>query len=295
MFTSRRRFLTLGAAALATAASRPAAGELAWQAASPHTFRVGVTDWNLRKEADPTSFALAKAIGFDGVQVSLATGRPRTPIGGDVVAAYRAESARHGLPIVSTCLNILHTNYLKSDPLGPKRVAEGIALTRDLGVEVMLLPFFDAGALSTAAEQARVADILRDLAPEAARAGVVLGLENTISAADNVRIMERVGSPAVRVYYDVGNSTAQGFDVVEELRWLGAERICEVHVKDNPHFLGEGRIDLPGVVAVLADIAYARWLVLETSSPTRDVDADMRRNLAFTRDLIAARNGQRPA
>ena len=53
------------------------------------------------------------------------------------------------------------------------------------------------------------------------------------------RIMERAGSPAVKVYYDVGNSSAGGFDVVKEIRWLGAQRICQMHLKDNPHYLGE--------------------------------------------------------
>jgi hypothetical protein len=56
---------------------------------------------------------------------------------------------------------------------------------------------------------------LKELAPAAEKAGVDLGLEDTISAEDNVRIMERAGSPAVRVYYDVGNSTNNGFDVVK--------------------------------------------------------------------------------
>ena len=53
-----------------------------------------------------------------------------------------------------------------------------------------------------------VGDALKELAPEAVKAGVLLGLENTISAEDNVRIMERSGSPAVQAYYDVGNSTS---------------------------------------------------------------------------------------
>ena len=57
--------------------------------------------------------------------------------------------------------------------------------------------------------------------------------------------MERSQSPAVLTYYDVGNSTKQGFDVIEEIRWLGNERICEVHLKDNPHYLGEGRSTSP--------------------------------------------------
>ncbi len=289
MVTTRRSFLALGAAGLV---STRVMGPLCAQgtAPAPAAFKVGVTDWNLRKESNPESFVLAKRIGFDGVQVSLAAGQPRMPVADQVLQQYLAESRRHGLPVVSTCLNILHTNYLKSDPLGPQRVSEGIAMTKALGVEVMLLPFFGDGALTTRAEMDRVGDILRELGPDAQKANVVLGLENTISARDNVRIMERAKSPAVLVYYDVGNSTTNGFDVVEEIRWLGRDRICEVHLKDNPHFMGEGTINFPGVVDALADIRFNRWTVLETSSPTKALEDDLQRNLRFTRDLIAARN-----
>ncbi len=289
MPTSRRSFLAAGAACFASAglASVSRAGTLRQAPA----FRVGVTDWNLRQEANPGSFALAKRLGFDGVQVSLASGRgaDRAPITQEVVQRYLAESRQHGLPATSTCLNILHTNYLKSDPLGPQRVSEGIALTRALGLEVMLLPFFGDGALKTTAEMDRVGDVLRELAPDAQKAGVVLGLEDTISARDNVRIMERAKSSAVLTYYDVGNSTVNGHTVIEELRWLGRDRICEVHLKDNPHFMGQGTIDFPGIIDALADIGFARWAVLETSSPTKALEDDLRKNLAFTRDLIAKR------
>ncbi|WP_396627630.1 sugar phosphate isomerase/epimerase family protein [Luteitalea sp.] len=285
---SRRAFLALGAAGLVSAA-RPLTA--AARVAQLPKFRVGVTDWNLRSEANPASFALAKRLGFDGVQVSLASGRGagRAPITDDLVKQYVAQSREHALPITSTCLNILHTNYLKSDALGPKRVAEGIALTKAIGVEVMLLPFFGDGALKTPDEMDRVGDILRELAPDAQKAGVILGLEDTISARDNVRIMDRAKSPAVLTYYDVGNSTVNGHTVIEELRWLGRDRICEVHLKDNPHFMGEGTIDFPGVIDALADIGFARWAVLETSSPTKMLEDDMRRNLAFTRGLVTAR------
>jgi len=289
MDPTRRSFLALGAGALA-AVGLPRSAP-AGMLAPPPAFKVGVTDWNLRKEADPESFALAKRVGFDGVQVSLATGRgaARAPISGDVVQRYLAESRQQGLPITSTCLNILHTNYLKSDPLGPQRVSEGIALTRALGVEVMLLPFFGDGALKTAAEMDRVGDILRELAPDAKKANVILGLEDTISARDNVRIMDRATSPAVLTYYDVGNSTTNGHSVIEELRWLGRDRICEVHLKDNPHFMGEGTIDFPGIVAALADIGFARWAVLETTARAELLEDDLRRNLTFTRGVMAKR------
>ena len=119
------------------------------------------------------------------------------------------------------------------------------------------------------------------------KAGVILGLEDEISAEDNVRIMERSRSKTVLVYYDVGNSTRMKFDVVKEIRWLGQDRICQMHLKDNPHYMGEGSIPFPEVVRAMRDIGFAGYANLETEThPAATVEADMRRNLAFIRKTM---------
>lgn len=283
MEITRRRFIGTSAAAIAGARlARPA-----W--ASGARFRLGVTDWNLKQEGKLESIALARKIGFDGVQVSIGVGEERLPLSDPALQkAFLEESRRTSLPIASLCLEVLHRNVLKSDPLAPRWVADSIPIAKALGVEVVLLPFFGKGALETTAEMDRVGDLLREVAPAAEKAGVVLGLEDTISARDNVRIMERTRSKAVLTYYDVGNSTKNGFVVVDEIRWLGAPRICEVHLKDNPHYLGKGTIDFPGVVAALNDIGFAKWAVLETVCPTGSVEADMATNLGYVRGLVRA-------
>ncbi len=253
-------------------------------------FRLGVTDWNLRLECDPKAVALAKACGFDGVQISLSNRPSGTDfLGPAVLDEFVAESKKQGLPLASVCLNILHRNYLKNDPVGIQRVADSIGMARRVGVQVVLLPFFGPGALKTPAEMDYVGDLLKELGPQAEKAGVVLGLENTISARDNARIMERSQSAAVKTYYDVGNSIKQGFDIIEEIRWLGNDRICEVHLKDNPHYLGEGPINFPAVIDALGDIGYDKWAELETDCPSKDIQADMIRNLGFVRGLIKSR------
>lgn len=249
--------------------------------------KVGVTDWNLRQTAKIEAVALAKKIGFDGVEISLGRGNDNLPVANpDVQRQYLEESKRHKLPIASTCLDILHRNYLKNDPLGQRWVADSISITKNLGARVILLPFFGNGALRTRAEMAYVADFLREIAPAAEKAGVILGLENTNAAEDNTWMVERARSKAVLVYYDVGNSTRNGYDVVREIRWLGKDRICEFHLKDNPHYLGEGSIDFPAVVRAIADIEFQGWAHLETDSPSRVIEADLGRNLKFIRDLM---------
>jgi sugar phosphate isomerase/epimerase len=271
-------------AALATS------GFPAFAAKSEVKFKVGVTDWNLGQEGKIESIALAEKLGFDGVQVSIGKGIDKLPLSDPALQKkFLDESKRVGLKVESLCLDILHRNYLKSDPLGQRRVADSIPIARAMGVRVVLLPFFGKGALETVAEMDKVGDALKEIAPAAEKAGVILGLEDTISARDNVRIMDRTKSPAVLTYYDVGNSTKGGFDVVEEIRWLSGARICEVHLKDNPHYLGEGTIDFKAVVDALADAGFDRWAQLETDCPI-SVEADMRRNLKFIRGLIAARN-----
>lgn len=209
--------------------------------------RIGVTDWNLGLGASPDAVPLAAKLGFEGVQMSfgrkLVDGKMPTDHP-EVIARYLSLSKQYKIPIDGTCVDKLHDNGLKSDPLGPKWVLDSIRLTMALDAKVLLLPFFGRWALKTREEMDHVGDALRNLGPEATKAGVILGLENTISAEDNVRIMERSRSASVLVYYDVGNSTEAGFDVVKEIRWLGKDRICQFHLKDNPHFLGEGKIKL---------------------------------------------------
>jgi sugar phosphate isomerase/epimerase len=287
---TRRESLRLFGGGLAGAALWPAAGRRARAAGQGAQFKVGVTDWNLGQENKPQAIALAKRLGFDGVQISLGKGQDRLPLADPALQkTYLEESRRVGLPIASVCLEVLHTSVLKSDPLGRRWVADAIPIARALGVKVILLPFFGKGALETQAQMDTVGDVLRELAPLAEKAGVRLGLEDTISARDNVRIMERTRSPAVLTYYDVGNSTKGGFDVVEEIRWLGADRICEVHLKDNPHYLGGGTIDFPAVIDALADIGFSHWAQLETSSPSGSLEQDLAKNLAYIRGLIARR------
>ncbi len=292
MNITRRQFFGLGAVGLGATALSGNALSTVEAAGKNARFKIGVTDWNLRQEAKVEAVTLAKKLGFEGVQISLGVGTDKLPLSDPAVQqAYLAESKRVGLPLASVCLNILHRNILKSDPLGQRWVADSIPITKNLGVKVILLPFFGKGALKTQAEMDYVGDVLREVAPAAEKAKVILGLEDTISARDNVRIMERSKSPAVLTYYDVGNSTQNGFDIIEEIRWLGRERICEVHLKDNPHFLGKGKIDFPAVVNALADIGFREWAQLETDSPTKSVENDMDVNLKFIRGTMSRRNG----
>ena len=251
---------------------------------------IGVTDWNLRLAANPDAIPLAARLGFDGVQISC--GRrlvdDKMPLDNpDVIARCVALARQHKIAIHGTCADRLHENGLKSDPLAVRWVRDSIRLTHAVGTRVLLLPFFGKWALETRQEMEYTGDALRDLAGEAEKANVILGLENTISAEDNVRIMDRARSKNVLVYYDVGNSTSNGFDVLKEIRWLGKDRICQIHLKDNPNYLGEGKIQFVPIMAAIREIGFTGYAVLETDAKSPDaLESDMSRNLGYIRGVL---------
>ena len=99
---TRRNFIDMSIGATAVLATSDLA---AFAAQAGVKFKVGVTDWNLRQEGKIESIAMAKALGFDGVQVSIGKGTDKLPLSDPALQKiYLDESKRVGLPVESLCL-----------------------------------------------------------------------------------------------------------------------------------------------------------------------------------------------
>jgi sugar phosphate isomerase/epimerase len=185
---------------------------------------------------------------------------------------------------------LLNDFPLATDPRGPAWLDQTIEAAADLDAKVILLAFFGKGDLLAEgklkeAESAAVVERVKAAAGKAADLGVVIGLENWLSGAQNVELLERIDHESVQVYYDVGNSTDQGYDVPAEIRALG-DKICQIHFKNGRDYLGEGKVAMTPVAEAMEAIGYSGWVVLETSVPSGDRDADFVRNLKFSQKLL---------
>jgi len=280
--------LALGAGALALAPLLAGATE--------RKFKIGVCEWSLGK-SDPSSFDLAKQIGLEGVQITLGTVANglnlRQP---SVQQAYRDAARRSGVEIASLCLSETSALPLFSEPKAAVWLLDSLEVCRALQQRVLLVAQFGIGELkaSDTAAMGRMLDLLREVAPRAEKAGVVLGLENYLSAEDNLRLIDQVGSPAVQVYYDVGNSAHKGYDVLKEIRLLG-RRICEFHFKDSyekyydgSRILSKARLDFQAIRAAIEDIGYRGWLLIEVDTKPDEAPAVQTGNLAYLRTLFPA-------
>jgi sugar phosphate isomerase/epimerase len=259
-------------------------------AAKPAGLKIGVMDTVFRMAGKPESVALAKKLGLAAMQVTLgrSTDGKTLPLEDPAIqSAWVAASKTHGIPLDSTYIDMLHADCLKDNPNAPMWVRKGIDITKKLGAPVLMLVFFGKCQVLERPELDRTIGLLKDLAPEAERAGITLGFENTSSGADNRYALDQVKSKAFKVWYDVGNSTYNGYDVPAEIRALGRDRICMFHIKDRG-YLGEGKVNVPEVLRAIDDIGFEGYANLETTSPSGDVEADTRRNFEYLKKLMNA-------
>lgn len=253
--------------------------------------RIGSMAGSLPQGTPDEIFAAAKRVGIQGVEFNIG----RDPVDGNLPLfdpakqkEYTDAARKHGLAIAGVVLDVFHRHYLKNDPVAETFIDRGIQTAKNMKASVLLLPFFGKAALTNRDEMGRIADIVKQHAPAAKSAAVLLGLENTISAEDNAWILDRIGSPAVKVYYDIGNSTNNGFDTPKEIRWLGGKRICQIHIKDRGYLGESGKIDIVENLRAIKDSGYKGWINFETSSPSKDREADLKKNFEILRKSMAA-------
>lgn len=254
-------------------------------------FKVGACDWSLGKSADLGAFELAKAIGLQGIQVSLGNVANdlhlRQPA---LQTQYLAASKSSGVKISSLAIGELNNVPYKSDPRTEQWVWDSIDVAQAFGVKVILLAFFSKNDLRN--DPAGIQEVIRRLkkvAPKAEKAGVTLGIESYLTAEEHLHIMREVGSPAIKVFYDFRNAADAGNDVFQELKILGKENICELHMKENRLLLGKGSIDWPRVATALREMGYRgdNWMQIEWAKPDGDdVVAAYRQNLAYLQGLF---------
>lgn len=277
MAITRRNFLA-GSAAAAMAAAMPQV----WAAEAGAKIRIGSCGVGLEQ---------AKLAGLDGVEVRVGDAADVLEIAKPGVRSrYKEQMQKTGLPISSFMMGLLNSYPLASDPRGPAWLEQSIDSAKDLGAKTILVAFFGKGSLGRQG-QIKKADVdvvverIKAAAPRAQDAGVILAIENELTAQQNAEILDRINSPAVRVYYDVGNLTNNGYDVPAEIRFL-KERIAIFHFKDGPNYLGEGKVKFPEIAEAIKAIQYQGWIVLETANPSKDPVADAKRNAAYIRKLF---------
>lgn len=101
----------------------------------------------------------------------------------------------------------------------------------------------------------------------AEQAGVVIGIETSLSAKEEVELLKQIGSPAIKIYFNFSNPLKEGRDLISEIKILGKDRISMIHAtnKDSVWLENDPQIDMYKVKKTLDEIGWSGWLVIERS------------------------------
>jgi len=201
--------------------------------------RIGVTQWSVDGHGAETLHRAAE-LGFAAIHLSSGA------LGGDlrlddvaVRQSYVRAAQTTGVTIMAISPGDLNDLGLTS-PAGSAnahRCLDSIRIAIDAAVEMhvplVFLPSFRAGEIRDTSDLRRTAAVLAEACDHAAGRPVTIATENTLGAEGNLRLLDAVGRPDLRVLLDTQNPAWWGHRVASMVDVLWPHLADQVHVKDG--------------------------------------------------------------
>lgn len=215
-------------------------------------------------------------------------------------AAARAQLQQAGLQVACSRGLSFDADVSSDDPEVVKRgealLADSLRVTHELGGTHLTGALYSAlGKYShplTARGRDNVVGALRELADEAARLDVTLGLEicnryetNVVNTArDALRLADDIGADNVRIHLDTYHMNIEETDFVRPVHEVG-DRLGYVHIGENHRgYLGSGHLDFAPFFRALVQIGYTGPITFESFS-SAVVSRGLSNDLAVWRNL----------
>lgn len=291
MLNRRNFLLTTAAGTLALSTNGFAA------VANNHRYKIGVCDWMILKRQKLGAIKLAKEIGADGVELDMGSLGQRDTFDNaladpNVRKQFRDEAAEQGIEFCSIAMSGFYAQSFTERPTYQQMVGDCIDTMTQMGVKVAFLPLGVNGDLNLHPQlRPAIVQRLREVGRMATDAGVVIGIETALDAAGEVKLLDEIGNPAIRSYFNFANALQNGRELIAELRTLGKDRICQIHSTDEDGVWLENntRLDMPAVKQALDEMGWSGWLVMERSrdaNNARDVRGNYGANARYLKKIF---------
>lgn len=242
-------------------------------------YRIAVCDWMILKRQKLSAFQLTKDIGADGLELDMGGlgNRPTfdSKLGDPAVRAeFLNKAAELNVGISSIAMSGFYAQSFATREGVDKMVQDCIDTMVQMKVKIAFLPLGVEGDLVKHPElRPVIVERLKSVAIQATAANVIIGIETALPAAEEVKLLDDIGSPAIRSYFNFSNALQNGRDLYSELRTLGKDRICQIHCTDTDGVLlkDNTRVDMRKVKRTLDKMGWRGWLVIERSRNANDV------------------------
>lgn len=271
------------------------AGLFAQSKSSP--YKVGLIDLMLLKRQKPGALQLTKDLGADGLEVDMGGLGQRESFDNTLAVdsvreLYLSKIKELNIEICALSMSGFYAQSFAHKETSVKAVADCITTMKKMGVKIGFLPIGTNSDLTEHPEaRDSVVSRLKQVAKIAEKENVIIAIETSISAADQLKLLKDIGSPAIKISYNFQNAYQRGRDLATELQTLGAKNIAQIHCsnKDSVWLQNDPQVDLAATKKVLDKMKWHGWLIIERSrdaKQSRNVKANYGANVAYVKSIF---------
>lgn len=240
--------------------------------------KLGITEWSLPVDG-PYGCKIAADVGFEGIQLDVGSYARHFPKTKRVVQeAYLEAAEQYGITYTAIACNELDVYSMVAPKGYPERgialrtITSAIDAAAAMDIPIVMVQSFKASAIETEQDFERAVNVIQYASQYAREKGdMIIGVENLVPVDGLLRLLEEVGHPNVKIYFDTQNYYLDHkVDVAAMVKPL-APHICEVHVKDgydadvepSGALLGQGTTGFYQTIDALKRCHYTGWLISE--------------------------------
>jgi sugar phosphate isomerase/epimerase len=264
---------------------------------SKQRYKVAVIDLMILKRQKLGAFQLTKDIGADGVEVDMGGLGNRPTFDNQLLTdsvrqQFLNKAKELNLEIPSLGMTGYYAQSFCQREQFIQSVQDCITTMKLMNVKVAFLPLgIQCDLVKKPELRDSVISRLKVAGKMAEEAGVVIGIESALDAKGEKKLLQDVGSPAIKSYINFSNAIKNGRDLNKELKTLGKKYIVQIHCTDDDGvwLQNDPKIDMKAVKKTLDKMHWSGWLVIERSRDAKDprnVKKNFGANTAYIKSIF---------
>jgi len=267
------------------------------QSSKKQRYKVAVIDLMILKRQKLGAFQLTKDIGADGVEVDMGGlgNRPTfdNKLLNDSVRQQFLDKARElHLEIPSLAMTGYYAQSFCQRAEFLQSIEDCIKTMKLMNVKVAFLPLgIQCDLVKKPELRDSVISRLKIAGKLAKKAGVVIGIETSLDAAGELKLLKDVGSSSIKSYFNFSHAIKNNRDLHKELKTLGRKNIIQIHCTndDGVWLQNDPKIDMKKVKETLDKMKWSGWLVIERSRDAKEptnVKKNFSANTAYVKSIF---------
>jgi len=262
-------------------------------------YKVGVCDWMILKRQKLGEFDLARQIGSDGIEMDMGGLGERELFDNKMrddkeAQHFKSVADSLGIEIGAIAMSGFYAQDLTKRDNYMALVADCFdTMDKMGGAKVAFLPLGGCGNdwPTNKVKRSEIVNRLHRIGEAAKARGMRVGIDTPLDAKGNLRLLKEIKSEGIAIFYKWQTIVENGWDVVKDIKQLGARNICAIHASntDRVWLRNDSTLDVPQIKKALDEMGWSGWLFVERSRDVkmvRNVKMNYSANVFYLKEIF---------